>query len=164
MSAHSVAALSPHRLILPDAPQEWPELPELLRRAMGAGGGTIWHHPDCQARWDGAKLRHTCVADCPVRLMHQVLAGRWFLIRNDSVPGYYPTCGVCDGVHRYLTAGCIEKPFNGHTDIIGLIQRDRVESGDRVRRGFRLGALVPISRAKAVVLRERIRARNYPVD
>lgn len=158
------ASVTAQRLLLPDNPQVWPDLPEPLVRELAAGGGTIWHHRDCLARWDGAKLRHTCVPSCPVRLLHEVLANRWFLIRNDSVPGYYPDCEVCHGVHRYLTAGCVEKPFNGHTEIIGMIQQERVEGADRVHRGFRLGALVPISRAKAAVLRERIRGRGYPVN
>lgn len=158
------AALNAQRLVLPDNPQVWPDLPEELVRGLAAGGGTIWHHRDCVGYWDGAKLRHTCVARCPVRLLHEVLHGRWFLIRNDSVPGFYPDCGVCGGVHRYLTAGCIEKPFNGHTEIIAKITQERVEGANRLHRGFRLGALVPISRAKAAALRERIRGRGYPVD
>jgi hypothetical protein len=150
------------RLTLADNPPQWPALPEPVQRALVAGGGTVWHHRDCVAVWRGPKLTHDCVRDCPVRLMHEVLAKRWFLIRNDNIFGHYPDCERCNGVHTYVTAGCIERPFNGKTEIMGLLEQDRAGGFDGVVRGFRLGNLVPIKAIEAFVLREKIRAKGYP--
>jgi hypothetical protein len=156
------ATLDVQRLVLADSPPGWPKLPEPLQVGLQAGGGTLWHHRDCVPRWVGPQLLHDCVPTCPVRLMHEVLANRWFLVINDAIPGYRPECGVCNGHHRYLTAGCVEKPFNGETEVIALITDHRASGPDGVQRGFRLGALVPIKRIEAFMLREKIRARGYP--
>jgi hypothetical protein len=159
MSAPLVTA---QRMLLTDSPPGWPVLPQPLLDGLRAGGGTLWHHRDCAPHWHGPRLDHDCVADCPVRLMHEVLAQRWFLVRNESIPGFYPDCTVCGRVHQYISAGCIEKPFNGETEVIGLITDHRAGGPGGVTRGFRLGALVPIKRIEAFMLREKIRAKGYP--
>lgn len=155
------ATLDVQRLVLADNPPGWPALPQPLRDALRAGGGTLWHGRACVAALRGPHdIRYACAPDCPVRLMQQVLARRWFLIENDAVPGYRPECGRCGQKHRYLTLMCVEKPFNGLTSIIAKLRDVRVEGNDRIAEGFRLGKLVPIKAAEALVLRQKIRDRG----
>lgn len=159
------ATLDVQQLILADRPQEWRELPQALAEALRAGGGTVWHHRDCTGVLRGPHdLVYRCVDGCPVKQMQSVLANRWFLIRNDSVPGYYPHCGLCGAVHRYLTRGCVEKPFNGLTEVMAKIRQPRVDGADTITEGFRLGALEPITAIKAWELKERIRAKGYNIQ
>lgn len=159
------AALDVQQLVLPDRPPQWPDLPPPLRAALNAGGGTIWHRSGCVATLRGPHdLHYRCVADCPVRLMRETLARRWFLIVNDAVPGYRPECGRCGVKHQYMTLMCIERPFNGLTEVIAKIRQPRIEGPDRITEGFRLGALVPIKAIEALVLKEKIRAKGGRID
>lgn len=151
------------RVVIPNQPHEWPELPPALVEALRAGGGTLWHTDRCVAVMDESGLfvrRRRCSLDCPVALFRRVLASRWFLIRNDSVPGYYPTCDNCGRVHTYMTLACVERPFNGLTEIYGVLNDAKLDGQNRVVEGFRYGALVPITAAEAAKYVQRIRDRG----
>lgn len=159
------ATLDVQRLTLADNPPQWPALPQPLRDALAAGGGTLWHRRDCVPVMRGPlDIRYRCASQCPVRLMHEVLARRWFLIVNDAVPGYRPECGNCGAKHPYLTLKCVERPFNGLTEVIAKIRQPRIVGDDRITEGFRLGALVPIRAIEAHVLKEKIRAKGGRID
>ena len=151
------------RVVIPNQPHEWPELPEALVVALRAGNGTLWHAEGCRAVTDESGLfvrKRRCAPDCPVALFRRVLGQRWFLIRNDSVPGYYPHCERCGQVHTYLTLACVERPFNGLTEIYGVLNAAKMAGGDRIVEGFRYGALVPISAADAARYIGRIRDKG----
>ena len=155
------ATLDVQRLLLADNPPGWPALPQPLLDALRAGGGTVWHHSACVATLRGPHdVHYACTPDCPVRLMNRVLAGRFFLIENDAVPGYTPICGRCGRKHQYLTLMCIEKPFNGLTSIIAKLRDVRMEGANEITECFRLGKLVPIKVSEAIVLQQRIKAHG----
>lgn len=152
-------------LILPDTPPEWPDLPPVLVAALRDGSGILIHDRRCRPIWqDGFVIAHRCVGDCPVWQSRQVLAGRWFLVVNDAVPGYKPRCTNCGQRHTYMTYRCVEKPYNGLTELVALLTEPRVEGNDRITEGFHFGKLVPITAAKAAELHARIRARGGIVD
>jgi CelD/BcsL family acetyltransferase involved in cellulose biosynthesis len=147
--------------ILAENPPGWPEVPARLRRALAAGDGMLWHLPGCAARMEGPFIRRgACAPGCPVADFNALLAGRWFLIRNDASAGYRPRCGRCNQVHDFLTLGCVERPFNGLTEIVAMLRDFRAEGRDRVMEGVRYGALVPITAAEAQRLAGRIRAKG----
>lgn len=156
------ATLDAQRLILPDTPPEWAAgLPPELAAALARSHGILFHDPRCVAVMDGPFVkRRRCAPGCPVAAMNAVLAGRTFLIRNDSNVGYYPRCGRCNRVHRYLTLACVERPFSALTEIYAVLNEHRLDGPDRIVEGLRFGALVPITPAKAEELKARIRARG----
>lgn len=153
--------LDVQRLSLAALPPQWPDLPQPLKDALSMGGGTLWHHSGCRERWQGGQIAYDCDRACPVRLAEETLARRHFLIENDAVPGYTPICGRCGQKHRYLTQMCVEVPFNGLTEVIAKFREPTIATnGDAVTECLRLGALVPITAAEALVLKTRIRARG----
>lgn len=149
------------RLVLPETPPQWAGLPESLTEALRLGNGVVYHDAACPAVMDGPFVRRgRCVPRCPVLAMQRVLAGRTFLIRNDSTFGYYPRCGRCNQVHQFLTLACVERPFSALTEIYGMLNEHRVDGDNRIMEGFRFGALVPITPAEAERLKQRIRDRG----
>jgi hypothetical protein len=156
-----MAALDVQVPILAENPVGWPEVPARLRQALAAGDGMLWHLDGCTARMEGPFIRdRRCAPGCPVAAFNALLAGRWFLIRNDATAGYRPRCGRCNRVHAFLTLGCVERPFNGLTEIVGMLRDFRVAGRDRVMEGFRFGALVPITATEARRLAGQIRERG----
>jgi hypothetical protein len=157
-----MTALDVQKLILPTTPPQWPELPQPVRDALIAGGGTLWHHGACAQRLGpGGSLAYACAAACPVRLAEEALRRRNFLIVNDAVPGYRPICGRCGQKHQYLTQMCVEIPWNGLTEVIAKFKEPTIATnGDAVTECLRLGALVPITAAEALILKTRIRQRG----
>jgi hypothetical protein len=89
--------------------------------------------------------------------LKRIAGRRWFLIRANT--GLASRCRECQQVHTYLTLGCVELPFNGLTEVIGLF--DRYQGRDRVIDAVALGDIVPITRDEARTLYGRIRARGY---
>jgi hypothetical protein len=153
--------LDAQQLILPDTPPEWADLPDALKEALRLANGVLFHDAACTAVMDGPFVRRRrCVPHCPVVAMNTVLAGRTFLIRNDSNFGYYPRCGRCNQVHQFLTLACIERPFSALTEIYGMLNEQRMDGPNRLMEGFRFGALVPITPAEAELLKQRIRDRG----
>jgi hypothetical protein len=57
------------------------------------------------------------------RMVDEILASRWFLIKNGGVlpPARCTRCGSTS--HPYLTLGCIEKPYNGLGEIVALVEQ-----------------------------------------
>lgn len=123
-------------ILPPDAPPEWAAIPaELLARLAPRGGIlTPWQR----------------------RELDRIARSRWFLIRNEG--GY--RCRRCRAVHAYLTWGCVERPFNGLNEVVGLLRQ--AEGRDLTLSGVRFGTIVPISETKARELIERMRARGFP--
>jgi len=156
------AALDVQRLILPEMPPHWPDLPQPLKDALSMGGGTLWHHSGCREVWHRGQLAYACAATCPVRLAEQTLARRWFLIVNEPVVGIErPRCKYCNAQHQYLSNHCVEIPWNGTTEVIAKFRGPTIAAnGDAVTECLRLGALVPITAAEALVLKTRIRAKG----
>lgn len=107
-------------------------------------------------------------------LVDRVLASRWFLIKNGGVVTK-ARCLRCKRYHRYITLGCVEKPFNGMTEIVGFIHRSTTVGVSRTKIGHRqyretplmeqsmdaveLGAIEPITVVRARDLILRIRGR-----
>jgi hypothetical protein len=85
------------------------------------------------------------------RAIDAVIALRPYLVTN----GQRARCRRCGAVHPYLTLACVERPFTGWTELFALVRQQNVV--------LRLGDIVPIDRATAQALIERIRARGYDV-
>lgn len=149
--------IDPRSLVIRESPPEWPAIPgELVERLAPTPPQPIrdqfgkWHYfsqfpmftPEQKAQLD------------------RIAAGRWFLIRaNDRV-----RCTLCGGKHPYFTRGCVEKPYNGLTEITTALLTVRSASG-RVREteysAVKLGDIEPIAEIKARRLREAIIMRGY---
>jgi hypothetical protein len=85
------------------------------------------------------------------RALDAVIGLRPYLVTN----AHRARCRRCGSVHAYLTLGCIERPFTGWTEVFALVREQNV--------ALRLGDLVPIDRATARALIERIRARGFAI-
>lgn len=164
--------LDPRSLEIYDCPPEWPTIPrELIERLIPA--------PPVPIRDPFGRLHY--FQPIPMYTPEQkaqidaIAASRWFLIKlHESA-----VCGRCDGKHGYVTLGCVERPWNGITDItqaiigrpwesFGLSRRERreVKPGESIQvnwNAVRLGDIVPITSTKARVLREKIRMKRYVI-
>jgi hypothetical protein len=128
--------LDPLAPVLPDLPPEWDAIPpEILARLAPRGG---------------------ILTPAQRRELDRIARARWFLIRNE---GSW-RCRRCGAVHAYLTWGCVERPWNGLNEVVGLLRQ--VEGRDLTLSGVRFGTIVPITEVQARALIERMRARGYP--
>jgi hypothetical protein len=111
------------------------------------------------------------------RRVDEILASRWFLIKNGGVlpPARCTRCGSTS--HPYLTLGCIEKPYNGLGEIVALVEQQTQRGVARIVKAGRqatekplydttldaveIGAIVPITPEKAKALIDRINAKGY---
>lgn len=108
------------------------------------------------------------------KALDEILKGRWFLIRNGGVldPA---RCGRCRRKHKYLTLGCIEKPYDGLGEIVAFMERQRVIGTIRRRVGRQIveehktetvlsaveyGPIEPITPQQAAHLIDRINAKG----
>lgn len=153
------------RLVLPDVPPEWDVLPRELLAAIKPQ--TISQVTD-----QFGKVHYfrpiTCFTPEQTRQIDAILAGRWFLLRNIwSWKCYNRKTGKgCKQVHRYFTWGCVERPFNGLTEIVGLMKKERehARARDLEFSGLALGDIVPITPHKAQELIDRMTMRGYPLN
>lgn len=141
------------------APPEWGTVePELLARllprattAVEAGGRT--------AVFDTTGI----VTPEQHRQILAIARGRWFLLRNDGPELERLTCGRCKRKHEYFTLACVERPFHGLQEIVGLLRRQAGDTGAfdaLLGRYVRLGTIEPITRKKALQLGKRIEGRG----
>lgn len=152
--------LDPGALILPNQPREWetipPELlaaltPQVIDRVTDQWGKVHYFHP----------VR--CFTPEQTRQIDAIARGRWFLLRNIWRQQCYnrKTGRGCRQIHDYFTFGCVERPFNGLTEIIGLL---RQRSGHEVTfSGMALGDIEPITAEKARALMDAMAAKGYPL-
>lgn len=125
--------------VLADAPSEWgavaPEVLEALRPTRGY---------------------YTLRQDA---MLKRIAAGRFFLLQNRGPKGQAWRCGRCKGIHDYFTLHCIERPYNGVTHAIGHLEQ-RI-GRDFVLDAVELGAIQPISQARALKAYSDLRALGY---
>jgi hypothetical protein len=139
--------IDPRMPIVEGNPSEWEELPsDLLDMLRPSTGGLF------------TKEQH--------KMMKKIAASRWFLLKN--IHGF--RCKRCNGIHRYLTTACVERPFHGLQEIMGLqrkierehgsIRGERMSVEDARTKMTRLGAIEPINRKTALRYQERIKQRT----
>jgi hypothetical protein len=136
-----MAHIDPRALILADTPPEWQALEAeaiaLLRPALGL------------------------LTPAQAAQLARVQRSRWFLLRNRGKEGYAFRCGRCGAVHEYFTLHCIERPFNGLTQVVGVLTQ-RLGPKDTDFFSVALGAIEPIERDRARQTYERLRLLGYP--
>lgn len=154
--------LDPAQVRLADLPSEWQEIPTELLALLAPGVVTKVFGEHLQANYlvDPTGL----VTGDQASIIRQLLRQRWFLMQNTGGQFHRAICGLCGRTHDYLTLGCIERPFHGLQEIVGLIETYEAEGKDmtRVATAIRLGSIVPITRRVALGLANRIKAKGIP--
>lgn len=156
---NSNLGLDPAELWSSDLPPEWDEVPpELLARLVPQATRTIpFTLPNGQVELRQWNFTGVLTKEQRAQI-DTIVAGRWFLIRNDGPTLERARCGRCGNLHKYLTLACIERPFHGLDEIYALIEQ--IEGRDQNAYAIRLGSIEPITRQKAKLLADRIRARG----
>lgn len=132
----SAATIDIRKMVLPTGPSEWETIdPEVLAGLKVGPTGLLT--PD---QW---------------RTMQGIWGRRWFLLRADT--GLVSRCTRCGCAHKYLTTLCEPIPFNGITELFGVLERAYGQGYNEV---LRFGDIVPITRADAFKCYERIRAKG----
>lgn len=93
------------------------------------------------------------------RIIRQIAATRWFLLRNNGPQGERWACSRCHGIHEFFTVHCLPVPMNGLTHALGLLS-ERV-GDDLVFSCLELGAIEPVRREYALQLYEKLRGLGY---
>jgi hypothetical protein len=133
----SAATLDVRKLVLPSGPSEWETVDaEVLAGLKPDARGLLT--PD---QW---------------RTMQSIWGRRWFLLRADT--GLCSRCTRCHVFHRYVTLGCLPRPWNGITELFGVLE---AEYGEGYTQVIRFGDIVPITRADAFRLYEQIRGKGF---
>jgi hypothetical protein len=154
--------LDPTSVTLADLPPEWEAVPDLIMaqlapqafREVRGPGGTSYI----------ADLTGIVTPEQKA-LVDKIAQGRWFVMRNNGPQLDRMRCGRCNRIHEYLTLGCVERPFHGLHQIVGMIETYQAEGKhvERILTSIRLGAIVPISRKQARQLADKIRAKGIPI-
>lgn len=134
----SAATIDIRKMVLPTGPSEWETIePEVLAGLKVGPTGLLT--PD---QW---------------RTMQGIWGRRWFLLRADT--GLVSRCRRpgCGRMHRYVTLGCIPRPWNGITELFGVLE---AEYGAGYNQIVRFGDIVPITREDARKLYGQIRAKG----
>lgn len=135
--------IDPRRIILPDNPSEWPDIPEHI--------------------WEKLKPKNGIYLPWQKRAMDKIARSRWFLIRNN----HRERCGNCrqgaipGAIHDYLTLGCVELPFHGIEDLVLVMQEWNEERRERLISGMTPGTIVPITPSDAFKYIGRIKDKGY---
>lgn len=135
----TAALLDVRSPVLDDLPSEWNAVDEETLRFLRLRGGV--YTPEQAAIFD------------------RIARARWFLLRNTGPGGCAWRCKRCKGIHAHFTLHCVERPFNGLTHALGVMA-ERV-GPELVYSSVALGAIDPITRAKAKGLYERLRGLGY---
>jgi hypothetical protein len=151
--------LNPAALTLADLPPQWEQVPDMILAQLA---------PQAVREVRGPLGRSYLVDMTGVitpeqkKAIDSVARSRWFVMRNDGPVMQRARCGRCGGVHQYLTLGCVERPFHGLQEIVGLVETYAAEGKhvERVLQSIRLGAIVPITRKQARQLADKIRAKG----
>lgn len=162
--------LDPRSLEILDCPPEWPTVPRQLIEQLIPQPPRPVRDPFGKIHYFRPIPMYTAAQR---DMLNKIAASRWFLIKLDE----QARCGNCGGKHGYVTLGCIERPWNGITDMtyailgkpwltFGLSRQERKEiapgTGVNVPwQSVRLGDIVPITGERARALRERIRMKRY---
>lgn len=133
----SAATLDVRKLVIPGAPSEW----ETVDAEVLAG-----LKPDARGlltldQW---------------RAIRRIWGRRWFLLRADT--GLCSRCTRCSQRHTYVTLGCLPRPWNGITELFGVLE---AQYGEGYTQVLRFGDIVPITRGDAFRLYEQIRAKGF---
>lgn len=164
--------LDPQSLILYETPPEWPTVPrELIEKLIPVQTYSVID------QWGKSHTFRTPPMHTPEQkaMLDRIAASRHFLIRLDDAA----RCLRCNRNHGYVTAGCVELPFNGLTDItraivgkpwedFGLTKAERreIDPGTSIKVPWHtvtIGDIVPITEIKARALKERIRMKGIPI-
>jgi len=132
----SAATLDIRKLHLPTGPSEWEAVDPEVLASLHAPTGIL-----TPEQW---------------QTIQGIWGKRWFLVRADT--GKCSRCRRCGAFHRYITLGCIPRPWNGITEIFGVLEKSF--GRDTVWETVRFGDIVPITRADALKLYEQIRAKG----
>lgn len=140
---------------LRDLPSEWEAVPpEILERLVPRSVTRVVSPDGVEHFFDTRGI----ITPVQEREIQRIARARWFLLRNDGGHGERLRCGRCGGRHAYFTLACIERPFHGLEEIVGLIRK--IEGRDLVFDAVRLGTIEPITRKRALRLQARIRAKG----
>lgn len=155
--------IDPSDMWLPDPPREWEAIPpEILERLAPQLVSEVPIPGPYGTARTGRKARvynqGVMLTPEQKKELDRLASGRWFLLRNDGPHLSRCACGRCGGTHAYFTLACVERPFHGLQEIVGLM--DQVIGQDRVFDAIRVGSIEPITRAKAKQLADRIRAKG----
>jgi hypothetical protein len=123
------------------------------------------HLPSGPSEWDAVdaetinSLRTTDGIMNPAQwaTLQGIWGRRWFLIRADT--GLCSRCTRCHQMHKYLTLGCVPIPYNGITEVFGMLEQQY--GRDTAMSIIALGDVVPITRTDARKLYGQIRAKGY---
>ena len=137
--------IDPRILTGENVPHEWALPPEISERFWGR-----------------------CWIFTPAELKERdrIIASRWFLVQNER----RERCKRCRSVHPYLTVFCIDRPFNGFSELLLLEERineqhdhehgEVVHSEEKLILASRPGSILPITERDAVKLAIRIRLKG----
>ena len=146
--------LDPTSIVLDDVPSEWGTVPsEILERLLPVTARIVYG-PNGEQKLYDMRGMITPEQKC---LIDRIAAGRWFLLRNDGPTGRLK-CGRCGQRHTYFTLACVERPFHGLQEIVGLMRQ--VKGRDLEFSAVRLGTIEPITRSRAQRLLGQIRQRG----
>lgn len=146
----------PRLPVLPDMPPEWGEVPEEILEMIIPRRMTVIDGVETNTRG--------ILTPDQARKLDEIAAGRWFLLRNDGPTGYRLRCANCGRKHLYFTLACIERPFNGLQQIVGLMRQYDAAKNEVGLDCVRLGTIEPITAKKALKLRQKIRDRHEEPD
>lgn len=154
-----VVILNPAEVRLADLPPVWEGVPDLIMAQLAPKAFVEVPSPN-GLTWV-ANLSGMVTTE-QAQLIEKIARSRWFVMRNDGPMLDRARCGRCNRIHAYLTLGCIERPFHGLQEIVGMIETYQAEGKhvERLLTSIRLGAIVPISRKQARQLADKIRAKG----
>lgn len=139
---------------LQDMPTEWTAVPpEILERLLPVTARVVRGPNGTEHLYD---MRGMITPEQKAEI-DRIAEGRWFLLRNNGVTGRL-RCTRCKQVHAYFTLACVERPFHGLQEIVGLMRH--VVGRDLHFDAVRFGSIEPVTRAHALRLISRIRAKG----
>lgn len=133
------AAIDVRKLHLPTGPVEWEAVAPEVAASLHAPTGILT--PQQWATLQG------------------IWGRRWFLLRADT--GLCSRCTRCGQAHTFLTMHCIPIPFNGITELFGVIEKQY--GTDTAHEVVALGQIEPITRGKAREYYGQIRALGHNI-
>lgn len=147
-------SIDPRSPVLKDWPAEWDRIPEEILELLLPITARVVYGPHGEQKLYDLRGMITPEQKCAI---DEIASGRWFLLRNNGPTGRLK-CGRCGARHDYFTLACVERPFHGLQEIVGLMRH--VEGRDLVFDAIKLGTIEPISRARAQALLGKIRQRG----
>lgn len=153
-----VPLLDPTALTMRDMPPEWDAVPTEILAQLAPQAFREVVRPDGRSYIADVTGVITALQK---KAIDTIARGRWFVMRNIG-PAGKAICGRCGRRHDYLTLGCVERPFHGLQEIVGLMETYEADgnSAERILTAIRLGSIVPITRKQARQLSEKIRAKG----